>query len=346
MKKLLMVMTMSLASVLVAQDKTMSSADARGRIGDIIKDPSSMTSVMKQLAASDQASFLADVNAAISKMPGSPEEKTSKFLDVNTAALRGAQKGNLKKLLAEVFATVPPESLTAINESFASGIFNRKSDPSKTYTDEEYTKIAKDVLAAVQDRNATADNAGVRDTFAILMLIRASNGSPADLRDTLVGELRNEETRTLAQNEWISPALGQGQEKTYDPMLGASYAGSQPDLNMVLAVSYKLAGEALLADLASTCSLHDPSSSITALIGPVFEDPNAMDIADGVDPLSADALSRLPRTMDPSAKYNPMNNQRGNNQRGRIVIVPVEESDIYDGQSLDSICNCSPENWR
>jgi hypothetical protein len=315
---------MSLASVLVAQDKTISSADARGKIGDIIKDPSSMTSVMKQLAASDQASFLADVNAAISKMPGSPEEKTSKFLDVNTAALKGAQKGNLTKLLAEVFATVPPESLTAVNESFASGIFNRKADPSKTYTDEEYTKISKDVLAAVQDRTATADNAGVRDTFAILMLIRASNGSPADLRDTLVGELRNEETKTLAQNEWISPALGQGQEKTYDPMLGASDAGSQPNLDMVLAIPFKSAGDsvfALLADLASECSLTDPSASITALVGPAFGNPNAMDIADGVDPLSSAALSRLPRTMDPSAKYNPANNRRG-------------ESDIYDGQSL------------
>ena len=271
MKKLLMVMTMSLASVLVAQDKTISSADARGKIGDIIKDPSSMTSVMKQLAASDQASFLADVNAAISKMPGSPEEKTSKFLDVNTAALKGAQKGNLTKLLAEVFATVPPESLTAVNESFASGIFNRKADPSKTYTDEEYTKISKDVLAAVQDRTATADNAGVRDTFAILMLIRASNGSPADLRDTLVGELRNEETKTLAQNEWISPALGQGQEKTYDPMLGASDAGDQPDLSIALTVPTTLALEALAGDLATSGSLGDISSSFTAQLSPILK---------------------------------------------------------------------------
>ena len=327
MKKLLMVITMSLATVVVAQDKAISSAAARGKIGDIIKDPSSMTSVMKQLAASDQASFLADVNAAISKMPGSPEEKTSKFLEVNSAALKGAQKGNLTKLLAEVFATVPPESLTAINESFAAGMFNRASDPSKTYTDEDYTKIAKDVLAAVQDRNATADNSGVRNTFAILMLIRASNGSPADLRDTLVGELRNEETRSLAQNEWISPALGQGQDKTYDPMLGAADAGSQPNLDVVLAVSHTAAGDALAADLASECSLSDASSSITALIGPAFSDPNAMDIADGVDPLSGAALSRLPRTMDPSAKYNPAY------RRGRMV-VPVEESDIYDGQSL------------
>ena len=65
MKKLLMVATMAMASALFAQDKTMSSADARGKIGDIISNPVSMTSVMKQLAAADQASFLADVNAAI-----------------------------------------------------------------------------------------------------------------------------------------------------------------------------------------------------------------------------------------------------------------------------------------
>ena len=323
MKKLLMVMTMSLATVIVAQDKAISSAAARGKIGDIIKDPSSMTSVMKQLAASDQASFLADVNAAISKMPGSPEEKTSKFLEVNSAALKGAQKGNLTKLLAEVFATVPPESLTAINESFAAGMFNRASDPSKTYTDEDYTKIAKDVLAAVQDRNATADNSGVRNTFAILMLIRASNGSPADLRDTLVGSLNDAETRSLAQNEWISPALGQGQEKTYDPLLGASDAGSQPNLDMVLAIPFKSAGDsvfALLADLASECSLTDPSASITALIGAAFSDPNAVDIVDGVDPIADPALSRLPRTMDPTVKYNPAY------RRG--------EPDPYESQSL------------
>ncbi len=138
------------------------------------------------------------------------------------------------------------------------------------------------------------------------MLIRASNGTPADLRDTLVNDLKNEETRNLAQNEWISPALGQGQEKTYDPMLGAADAGNQPDLSMVLIVPFRSAGDALSADLASECSLSDASSSVTALLSPVFDNANAMDIADGVDPLSSSAsLSRLPRTMDPTAKYNP-----------------------------------------
>lgn len=306
MKKLLMVITMAMASALVAQDKQMSSADARGKIGDIISNPSTMTSVMKQLAAEDQAAFLADVNAAISKMPGSPEEKTSKFLEVNSAALKGAQKGNLTALVAEVFATVPPESLTAVNESFASVMFNRAADPSKTYTDDEYKKTSLALLEKVQERNATADNAGVRNTFAILMLIRASNGTPADLRDTLVGALKDEDTRNLAQNEWISPALGQGQEKSYDPMLGAADAGSQPNLDMVLVVSLTTAGAALVADLASESSPADPSSSITALLTPAFGDPNTMDVVDGVSPLAGESASRLPRTTE-DTKYNPGN---------------------------------------
>ena len=317
MKKLLMVITMAMASALVAQDKAMSSADARGKIGDIISNPSTMTSVMKQLAAADQASFLADVNAAISKMPGSPEEKTSKFVEVNSAALKGAQKGNLTALVAEVFATVPPESLTAINEQFASGMLNRAADPSKTYTDDQYIEISTNLLAKVQERNATADNAGVRNTFAVLMLLRASNGSPANLRDTLVGAIKDAETRNLAQNDWLSPALGQGQEKSYDPMLGAADAGKQPDLNMVLIVP-SAATDALLADLASDCSVADASSSVTALIAPAFGDPNTLDISEGATLSPNVDLSRIPRSMDPSAKYNP------GNDRGSSIVEPVD----------------------
>ena len=321
MKKLLMIGTMAIASVLFAQDKTMSSADARGKIGDIISNPASMTSVMKQLAAADQVSFLADVNAAISKMPGSPEEKTSKFVEVNSAALKGAQKGNLTALVAEVFATVPPESLTAINEQFAAGMFNRAADPSKTYTDDEYKKTSLKLLDKVQERNETADNSGVRNTFAILMLIRASNGTPADLRDTLVGALKNEETRTLAQNEWISPALGQGQEKTYDPMLGAADAGNEPDLSMVLVIPFRSAADALSADLASECSLTDTSSSITALINPAFGDANSMDIVDGVEPLSSNT-STIPRSMDRESMANPGNQRGGSGRRQSGGVTP------------------------
>jgi len=319
MKKLLMVITMSLAAALVAQDKTMSLADARGKIGDIISNPSTMTDVMKQLSASDQAAFLSDVNAAIDKMPGSVEEQTSKFVEVNSAALKGAQKDNLTTLLAEVFATVPPESLTAINEQFAAGMFNRSADPSKTYTDAQYKEISLALLDKVQERNATADNAGVRNTFVILMLIRGSNGSPADLRDTLVEALKNEETKTLAQKEWISPALGIGQEKTYEPMLGAAEAGKLPDPELVVIVPFSSASDALFADLASGVSLTDGSSSLMALTSPVASDANSIMSMDATDMNSA-SLSRLPRTMDSTKKYN---------SGSKRSEKPYEEPDFY-----------------
>ena len=305
-KKLIVaVAALASAAVLNAQD-SVSLADARASIGDCIKTPAKMTETMKKLSAEDQKAFLAEVNEAIAAMPGSNEAQAATFLNVNRAALKGSKPGNLENLVAEVFATVPPESLTAINESFAAGMFNRKADPSKTYTDDQYVQISTNLLAVVQERNATADNAGVRNTFAILMLIRGSEGSPADLRDTLVGSLNDAETRLLAQNEWLSPALGQGQEKSYDPMLGAADAGNQPDLNMVLISPFSSSADALLSDLASERSTTDGSSSVTALVAPAFADQNTLDVADGVDPLSSNAsLSRLPRTMDPNAKYNP-----------------------------------------
>ncbi|MBR5549687.1 MAG: hypothetical protein IKU71_08145, partial [Kiritimatiellae bacterium] len=112
-------------------------------------------------------------------------------------------------------------------------------------------------------------------------------------------------------------------EKTYDPMLGAADAGNQPDLSMVLVVPFTSAGDALAADLASECSLSDASSSITALISPAFSDPNSMDIADGVDPLTSNAsLSRLPRTMDPNAKYNPANKRGSRIAPNEPIIYP------------------------
>lgn len=314
MKKILMVIALALAGSLFAQDKALSLADARGKIGDVIANPASMKAVIKQLSAADQTTFLSEVNAAIAKMPGSTDEIAAKFLAINTAAIQGAKEGNLLALVAEVYATVPPNALTVINESFAKNQFNRAADPSKPYTDKQFTKISQDVVSKVQERTATADNAGVRNAFAILMMIRASNGTPKDLRDTLVGILDDATTKELAQTEWLSPALGVGQEKTYDPMLGASDAGEQPDIDEVLAISVPYADPmaASMGDLASECSIADPSSSFLAGLSPSFDNP--LGGADGTSSLVGatgnQGLSALPRTMDPNAPYNPAN-ERG-----------------------------------
>lgn len=251
MKKLFMVVTMALATTLVAQDKAMSLADARGQIGSVVSDPAKMTQVIRQLSAADQKSFLADVNEAISKLPGSNEERAAKFVDANTAALKGAKKGNLIDLLAEVYATVPPEALTVVNESLATGTFNRAADPSRTFTDEQFTTIATNTMAKIQERNASADDSDVRNVFAALMFIRASNGTPADLTDKLVAGLPSASTREIARSEWIPSALGLNGAKTYDPMLGVSDAGEAPDVQAVSLMLTPQVYDALLADLAS-----------------------------------------------------------------------------------------------
>lgn len=289
MKKLMLVIALSMASALMAQDKSLSLADARGKIGDVVSNPETMTSLMKQLAASDQAAFLSSVNEAISKMPGSVDEKTAKYVAVDEAALKGAKNGNLTKLVAEVFATVPPESLTRVNERLAADLFNRASDPSKSYTDDQFTAISKKVFGAVQDRNATADGADVRDTFAILMLLRASNGTPADLRDTLVGEMKDENAKNMAQNEWITPALN----GDYAPMLGASDAGEEPSAEVVMQLHRVDSIQAMFSDLASESNITLPGASFTAVMNPLYTDPNAV------------GLNRVPRTTDVDLPYNP-----------------------------------------
>lgn len=228
----------------------MSLSEARAKIGDAIENASVMTSTIKQLSAADQRQFLADVNDAVSKMPGSADTKAAAFLSANRAALTAAQKGSLSDMLAEVFATASLESLTVINESLASDLFNRSADPSVKYTDEQFEKLAKDALAKVAERNSKADDGAVRTGFAILMFVRASNGSPTNLVETLSAYLP-EDVRATALKDWFPAALATGEDKSYEPMLGTTDAGTLPNERIVLRITEAMESEALLDDLAA-----------------------------------------------------------------------------------------------
>lgn len=225
-------------------------SDARSRIDKAIESPKVLTEIMQGLEAADQVKFLADVNKAIGDMPASVEEKSALYLNANHAAIKAAASGNVPALTAEVFATVPPESLTVISERFAIDLFNRSSDPKVTYTDEQYTKIALDLMKVINDRTAETDNASARSAFAILMLIRASNGSPEDLADKLIDTLENDEAKDLARTEWIPAALGKdGREQGYEPLLASADAGRRPDLDFVLVIAGPQYLESILEDI-------------------------------------------------------------------------------------------------
>lgn len=248
MKKTLVAMTLVMAMGAFAQQLALS--EARAKIDSAISSPAVMTSTVQQLSAEDQLKFLSDVNAAIAKMPGSAESKAASYVDVCRAALKGARGASMSAMLAEVFATVPLEVLTVLNENLAADLFNRGTNPSKTYTDEQFTKLAQDALAKISARMADVDNGSVRTGFAILMFTRASNGTPAGLSDTLA-EVLPESVRETAKSEWFPSALAKGDAKSYDPMIGEADVAALPNEQVVLRLAQPQSLEALLTDLAA-----------------------------------------------------------------------------------------------
>lgn len=212
------IMTAVVAILMAGSTFALSLADARSKISQCIKNPDEMTEVMKQLSAEDQRAFLAEVNKAIADMPGSDAQRTAYFLNANHAALKGAAKGNLSVLVAESFATVAPYALPTISERFATDLFNRSADASKTYTDEQFTEIAKELIKTVNERmyenenGAARMNGAARTTFAIAMMVRASNVDPAsDYGKALSSDLLKlipYEAHGLAVHEWLPGALG------------------------------------------------------------------------------------------------------------------------------------------
>ena len=240
-------------SCLADGEQAISLADARGKIGEAIADVSKISDIMDKLSADDQVAFLGDANLAISKMPASTEEMSAKFLDVDRAALKSAKKGNVPALLAEIFATATPEALTVLNERFAEELFNRKADTKHPYTDEQFVEIATNTLKKIAERNAGNDDAGVRNTFAALMLMRASGGTPENLADILVDAMPGSpDLKELVRTEWIPSAMGiDGHDKTYEPMLAAVDANHAPSIPLTLRLAGPRLDEALLADLST-----------------------------------------------------------------------------------------------
>ncbi len=175
MKRMTKMLALLMAGFAMGSAGAMALSDARAQIGTVIGNPAQMTAVMKQLSAADQQKFIGEVNAAIAKMPASREEQIATYLNLNKAALVGASKGNLIPLLGEVFATVPVDALTVINERFAADLFNRAANPGKAIPERQFFKVATNAMGRIDTRLKDVDDRGVRDTFATLMLVRASN---------------------------------------------------------------------------------------------------------------------------------------------------------------------------
>ena len=220
-------------------------------------------------------------------------------------------------MLAEVYATVPPEALTLVNESFAKTFFSRGDGK---VSDEAMKQVALDAMKAIKERNAGNDNESVRDAFAALMFIRASGGKPEDLRQALTDTLPSQEAREVAASEWFPAALGEGREQTYEPMLAVANVDKAPKIDDD---RFALAGESifqgsLLADLSVS--------------GSTFSDMYLENLRGSPYPTIEHGLYTIPRTVNPEARYNSgykrgsgskgSNNVDGDTSGGNIEPIP------------------------
>lgn len=242
MKKLLMmVIAAAGAMVLSAQ---MPRSEWHAKVGDCALDPAALKATIAQLSSEDKTAFVAEVNAAIEKMPGSDEVKAAKFLAANRAAIAGAGANDRAAVLAEIYATVPPEALTVINEEFAKNEFSRPPN----IDDDDFTNIVVQTMAAIAQRTSTAEAGGVRTAFAGLMFIRAA-GSASDATTAAVIAALPSDVQADAQNSWIPSALGHGQEGSYDAMLAPAQAGDEPDHAVVVSLTPAQTIDSMLLDL-------------------------------------------------------------------------------------------------
>ena len=274
MKNMIKTCVLALCALPFVVTAELSKAEWQAKVGDCANDPSAMKSIIAQVPAAEQAEFVAKVNEAIAKKPGSTESKAADFYAANKAAVSGAT--DKSAVLAEVYATVPVEYLTDINERFATELFSRNANPEKPVSEELFVALSTKALAAVNKRCESAENAGVRQTFAALMFVRASGGSPEGLVNTYVSNMTDPQAKKSAAG-WIAEATGSagtegagGTEASYDGMLAAANAGDEPDHAVVLQMSGPSeVMEALLADLQAPGN-QSASGSAEGMGGGVF----------------------------------------------------------------------------
>ena len=303
------ILAMFFALIAVTLSAQMPRSEWHAKVGECALDPVALKATISQLSSGDKTAFIAELNEAISKMPGSAEVKAAQFLTINRAAIRGVGASDRAAALAEVFATVPPESLVVINEEFAKSEFSRPSSMSA----ERFTRIVKSVMSKIVQRCASSESGSVRSCFAGLMFMRAA-GDAADATQAAVVAALPADVQLDARNTWIPAALGKEQAQSYDPMLAAAQAGEEPDHSTVISIYSPQIVESMLADLQAG-ALPETKASGSSIGTPATDffngDTDAMAVklmTPSRDRVLNPAIPKSFITGNPADKYTPEKN--------------------------------------
>ena len=200
---------------------TAGAAQEKGAFGTAFQD----------LAKDDQVEFVRAVNESMRDYKAStPEKRLQTIYAVNRDAVRAAPPAERKAVIAEVFATAPMDALPTITDRFAAEMFNRKA-AGFSDKDDSFMEFAAATLMRVRARMGLLDVSqypGARMTFAVIMVLKASEGKPEDLRQSVLFYVPTG-SYEAATKVWIPAALGEdGKPASYQPILEAGYKGEEP----------------------------------------------------------------------------------------------------------------------
>lgn len=192
---------------------------------------SAFTGAFQNLAKDDQVEFVRAVNKAMEDYKAStPERRLSTIYAVNRDAVKSSPEKEKKAVIAEVFATAPLDALPKIADGFAADLFNRKA-AGLSDEDDSFMEFTSATLLRVRNRVRQLPVEffpGARSAFAVICFLKASEGKPEDLRDTLLFYILTG-TQVIARKEWIPAALGlDDKPPSYQPILDAGFQGEEP----------------------------------------------------------------------------------------------------------------------
>ena len=196
------------------------SASLAGFAGGVTDD------AFKGLSADERVDFVRSMNAMLPNFPAATEaSRIETTYRLNRDFIKSAPAVDRRRVLAEVYATIPEYALPALTDGLSSKVFNRAAMGFKK-DDDSFQSFALSAMLGIY-RRCRSDNRLVvsnqrRIAFAVVMFLKASEGIPEDLMDQLIAFVPDT-VRDMARDEWIPKAMGEdGKKPTYEPMLAAS----------------------------------------------------------------------------------------------------------------------------
>lgn len=246
------------------QEKTLMREQWGRKVGESAQDLEVLKATLRQISPDERPDFAQKTLRAITRMPLGPQAKSERYVGSAILCLSQVREDNAYSVVAHAVALALVPHLPALVEEMSKRLDLKDN---KGVTEEQYRAIAAKGVQVCFARNAYVEDTTLRNTFAILLFMRAAPDLPG-LQDTLLAQLPDDASRKLAA-EWLAKAS----DGEYDEILAAADAAAKPPAPAINLVGYPETQRLLPVFLAS-----DSFLSALALAGGTGASITSIDI--------------------------------------------------------------------